>query len=91
MKGFVEGVDRRQSTLLPEYLEDWIDEDNRVRVVDVFIDELDLWELGFVSRVSVSSGYTKAGRKRHWAISSAGRTGSVCAGSISGQRYCRTA
>ena len=47
MKGFVEGVDRRQSTLLPECLEDWIDEDNPVRVVDVFIDELDLWELGF--------------------------------------------
>ncbi len=36
MKRFVEGVDRGQSTLLPEYLDDFIDEDNPVRVVDVF-------------------------------------------------------
>jgi hypothetical protein len=42
MKRFVEGVDRGQSTLLPECLDDFIDEDNPVRVVDVFVDELDL-------------------------------------------------
>jgi transposase len=47
MKRFVEGVDRGQATLLPEYLEDWICEDNPVRAVDVFVDELDLAELGF--------------------------------------------
>ena len=47
MKRFVDGVDRGQSTLLPECLEDWIGEDNPVRVVDVFVDELDLAELGF--------------------------------------------
>jgi transposase len=47
MKRFVEGVDRGQSTLFPEYLEDWIGEDNPVRVIDVFVDELDLAELGF--------------------------------------------
>src|SRR3977135_1913 len=47
MKRFVEGVDRSQSTLFPECLEDWIDEDNPVRVIDVFGDELDLAELGF--------------------------------------------
>jgi transposase len=47
MKRFVEGIDRRQSTLFPEYLEDWIDENNPVQVIDTFIDELDLGELGF--------------------------------------------
>jgi hypothetical protein len=41
MKRFVEGIDRKQSTLFPEYLEDWLDEDNPVRAVDVFVDELD--------------------------------------------------
>jgi transposase len=47
MKRFVEGVDRGQSTLFPECLDDWIGEDNPVRVTDVFVDELDLAELGF--------------------------------------------
>jgi transposase len=47
MKRFVEGTDRGQSTLFPECLEDWIDENNPVRVIEVFVDELDLGELGF--------------------------------------------
>ena len=47
MKRFIEGVDRGQGTLFPERLEDWIDEDNAVRVIDVFVDELDLGGLGF--------------------------------------------
>ena len=47
MKRFVEGVDRGQSALFPECLEDWIGEDNPVRVVDVFVEELDLAGLGF--------------------------------------------
>ena len=47
MKRFIEGADRGQSTLFPEYLEDWIDEDNPVRVIDVFVEELELSELGF--------------------------------------------
>ncbi len=47
MKRFIEGVDRGQSTLFPDRLEDWIGEDNPVRVVDVFVDELDLGGLGF--------------------------------------------
>jgi transposase len=47
MKRFVEGVDRGQRTLFPECLEDWIVEDNPVRVIDVFVDELDLGDLGF--------------------------------------------
>ncbi len=47
MKRFVEGVDRSQSTLFPDRPEDWIGDDNAVRVIDVFVDELDLGELGF--------------------------------------------
>jgi len=47
MKRFVEGTDRVQSALFPECLEDWIGEDNPVRVIDVFVDELDLGGLGF--------------------------------------------
>ncbi len=42
MKRFVEGLDRPQGTLFPERLEDWIRDDNPVRVIDVFVDELDL-------------------------------------------------
>ena len=47
MKRFVEGIDRGQSTLLPECVEDWISEDNPVRVIDVFVDALDLAEMAF--------------------------------------------
>ena len=47
MKRFVAGADRGQSTLLPECLDDWIDENNPVRVIDAFVDALDLAELGF--------------------------------------------
>jgi len=47
MRRFVEGADRGQNTLFPECLEDWIGENNPVRVIDVFVDELDLAELGF--------------------------------------------
>ncbi len=47
MKRFVEGVDRGQSTLFPDCLDDWVGEDNPVRVIDVFVDELDLFALGF--------------------------------------------
>jgi hypothetical protein len=42
MKRFVEGIDRKQSTLFPECLEDWIDEDNPLRAIDVFVEGLDL-------------------------------------------------
>ena len=47
MKRFVEGSDREQITLFPECVEDWIGEDNPVRAIDVFVDELDLAGLGF--------------------------------------------
>src|ERR1700716_3149419 len=47
MRRFVQGLDRGQSTLFPECLDDWIDESNAVRVIDAFVDALDLRELGF--------------------------------------------
>ena len=47
MKGFVQGADRQQTTLLPECLDDWVDESNPVRAVDVFVDALELRELDF--------------------------------------------
>lgn len=47
MGRFVVGTDRDQATLFPPCLEDWIAEDNPVRVIDVFVDALDLGSLGF--------------------------------------------
>ena len=47
MKRFIQGEDRTQSTLLPEMLDDYVTEANPVRVVDVYVDELDLGQLGF--------------------------------------------
>jgi transposase len=47
MKRFIEGQDRGQSTLFPEYLEDWIEQDNPVRAIDVFVEGLDLAGLEF--------------------------------------------
>src|SRR6058998_3890017 len=47
MQGFVQGADRQQTTLLPECLDDWVDEGNSIRAVDVFVDALDLRGLGF--------------------------------------------
>jgi hypothetical protein len=42
MKRFVAGADRTQSTLLPESLDDWVDESNPVRVIDAFVDALNM-------------------------------------------------
>ena len=47
MKRFVEGDDRKQVALLPECVDDYIGQGNPVRVVDVFVDELKLEDLGF--------------------------------------------
>jgi transposase len=47
MKRFVEGDDRKQVALLPECVDDYIGQGNSVRVIDAFVDELDLTELGF--------------------------------------------
>jgi transposase len=56
MGRFVEGEDRSQSTLLPERLEDYVTEDNPVRVVDVFVDNLDLTALGFDRAIAQTTG-----------------------------------
>jgi len=56
MGRFVEGEDRRQSWLLPEALDDYVADDNPVRVVAAFIDELDLTSLGFAGMVPASTG-----------------------------------
>ena len=56
MGRFVEGEDRSQSTLLPERLDDYVTEDNPVRVVDVFVDNLDLTALGFERAIAQATG-----------------------------------
>src|SRR5687768_3484275 len=56
MKRFIEGADRAQSTLLPECLDDFIDESNPVRAIDAFVDALDLGKLGFDGVVPEATG-----------------------------------
>jgi transposase len=56
MKRFVEGEDRRQGVLLPEYLDDWIAEENPVRAIEAFVDALDLAALGFEGVVPAATG-----------------------------------
>jgi transposase len=56
MAGFVEGVDRSQSTLFPASLEDYITEDNPVRAVDAFVDGFELRTLGFTSVDPLETG-----------------------------------
>ena len=56
MKRFVEGEDRRQGVLLPEYLDDYVSEENPVRVIDLFVDELNLERLGFDGVVPEPTG-----------------------------------
>ena len=56
MAGFIEGVQRSQSVLFPDRLEDWIGEDDLVRVVDLFVGELELPGLGFVRAAPARTG-----------------------------------
>ena len=56
MGRFIEGEDRSQATLLPECLDDFIAEDNPVRAVDAFVEELDLQELGFAGADPAATG-----------------------------------
>src|SRR5271155_218628 len=56
MKRFVEGEDRRQGVLLPEFLDDYVSEENPVRVIDAFVEALDLAELGFEGVVPEAPG-----------------------------------
>ncbi|PTM41567.1 IS1182 family transposase [Bosea sp. 124] len=56
MSRFVEGCDRRQPTLLPDCLDDYVADENPVRVVDVFVDDLDLEVLGFEGVTPAATG-----------------------------------
>ena len=56
MKRFIEGADRNQVALRPECLDDYISEDNPVRAVDAFVEELDLKQLGFAGADPAMTG-----------------------------------
>ena len=56
MKRFIQGEDRSQSTLFPESLDDYIAEDNPVRAIEVFVDELNLGTLGFEGAAPKATG-----------------------------------
>ena len=56
MPRFIEGDERSQSVLFPERLDDWVTEDNPVRVIDVFVNELDLGVLGFERALPAATG-----------------------------------
>ena len=53
---FCSRFDRSQTTLFPECLDDWIDEDNPVRVIDALVDSMDLGELGFDGVATEATG-----------------------------------
>jgi len=54
MSKFIEGLDRSQGTLFPERLDDYVEEENPVRVIDVFIDDLDISGLGFRTELAAT-------------------------------------
>ena len=56
MHRFIDGEDRRQPALLPHSLEDYVGEENPVRVIEVFIDELDLAAMGFSGMTPAATG-----------------------------------
>ncbi len=56
MKRFVEGEDRTQVTMLPECLDDYVEAENPVRVIDVFVDEIELGKLGFAGVEPLATG-----------------------------------
>jgi hypothetical protein len=58
MSGFIDAADRNQGTLLPERVEEYVSDENSVRVIDAFIGELGLAKLGF----EVRSGSRRVGR-----------------------------
>jgi hypothetical protein len=56
MRRFIDGEDRMQQALLPHSLEDYVDGENPVRVIEIFIDELDLAALGFSGVTPAATG-----------------------------------
>ena len=59
MSGFVEGIDRSQSTFFPAMLDDYVAEDNLVRAVDAFVEGLELGKLGFGRVAPLEKGRPK--------------------------------
>ncbi len=45
--GYIQGVDRKQAIMFPEYIEDYVKEDNLARIIDAYVEQLDLNKLGF--------------------------------------------
>jgi transposase len=56
MSGFIVGPDRSQTTLFPESLDDYVAEESAVRVIDVFVDEMDLGSLAFFRTIHADTG-----------------------------------
>jgi hypothetical protein len=70
---FIERIDRSQATLFPECLEDWIDDENPVRVIDAFVEKLDLSGLGFDGVTPEATGRKRAfGRWQFRAVNTRG-------------------
>ena len=61
MARFIEEVDRGQQSLLPGSLDDWVHKDNSVRVIDAFVEALDLRELGFETAEPIGIGIGRPG------------------------------
>jgi hypothetical protein len=78
MKRFVEGEDRRQGVLLPEFLDDWVSEENPVRAIDVFVDALDLGALGFEGVEEPKRGHTLFSRTPSFSRAPSPRVSSPC-------------
>jgi transposase len=54
--GYIKGTDRFQASLLPDYLEDYVSQDNPVRIINAFVDKTDLKACGFTKTVPASEG-----------------------------------
>jgi len=65
ISGFIKGDNRLQATLFPEQLDDYISEDNLVRVIDVFVDSLKLKKLGFATKPKNKGRLQCSKRCRH--------------------------
>jgi hypothetical protein len=85
MKRFIEGEHRGQGTLLPELLDDYVSEDNPVRVVDVFVEELNLAGLDAGGRHAPGWYSSGARRRRRRALGAA----LACHGVLVTPPWCR--
>ncbi len=63
MKRFIEGEDRTQVALLPECLDDYVEPENPVRVVEAFVEQLDLHQMGFEASIPCPLGGRRTTRR----------------------------